>query len=223
MRVRPYDSIPSGLVKVLRLVAAALGAVKRAALPAPRSMQQEQAWSPQLLKQLEWRRFEQLCAACFEMEGYAVRVARTAADGVVDLHLRQPGSDQPSILVQCKAWDAYRVGIEPVRRLHAAMTASRIREGMLVSSGRFTPEAAQHAGGMAIRLVDVTAFLARLAALPAENSAALLALATQGDYLTPTCPSCSIKMVSRRSTRQGRRFWGCRNYPQCKQTLPAVG
>jgi len=207
---------------VFALVASAFAAIKRTTAPAPGAKPDAGPWSALLLKQLEWRRFEELCAACFEMEGYVARVARTGADGVVDIHLCAAGSDKPSILVQCKAWDAYRVGIEPVRRLRAAMTASRIAEGMLVSSGRFTPEAADYAGKQSIRLVDGTAFLARLAALPPEKSLALLKFATLGDYLTPTCPSCSIKMVSRKSTRQGRKFWGCRNYPQCKQTLPAV-
>jgi restriction system protein len=209
---------------VFELVATALAAIKkRSGTPALPSRKADAGpWSAQLLKQLEWRRFEELCAACFEMEGYAARVARTGADGVVDIHLCAAASDKPSILVQCKAWDAYRVGIEPVRRLRAAMTASRLGEGMLVSSGRFTPEAADYAGKNFIRLVDGTAFLARLASLPPEKSLTLLKFATQGDYLTPTCPSCSIKMVSRKSTRQGRKFWGCKNYPQCKQTLPSV-
>jgi restriction system protein len=207
---------------VLRMVATAFAVIKRTGSPATRAKPVTAAWSAQLLKQLEWRRFEELCAACLEMEGYAARIARTGADGVVDIHLCAAGADKPSILVQCKAWDAYRVGIEPVRRLRVAMTASRLGEGMLVSSGRFTPEAADYAGKNSIRLVDGTAFLARLAALPPEKSLALLKFATQGDYLTPTCPCCSVKMVSRKSTRQGRKFWGCRNYPQCKQTLPAV-
>jgi restriction system protein len=207
---------------VFELVASAFAAIKRSAGPAPSAGRDAGPWSAQLLKQLEWRRFEELCAACFEAEGYRGRIARTGADGVVDIHLCAPGADVPSILVQCKAWDAYRVGIEPVRRLRVAMTASRIGEGWLVSSGRFTPEAFDYAGKHYITLVDGSAFLARLAALPPEKSLVLLRFATQGDYLTPTCPSCSIKMVSRKSTRQGRKFWGCRNYPQCKQTLPAV-
>jgi restriction system protein len=207
---------------VYALVTDALAALKRSALPAPRAKSDAGPWSAQLLKQLEWRRFEELCAAYFTAEGYATRIARTGADGVVDMHLCPAGSDKPSILVQCKAWDAYRVGIEPVRRLRAAMVASRIGEGMLLSSGRFSHEAADYAEKNFIRLVDGAALLARLAALPPESALALLKFATQGDYLTPTCPSCSIKMVSRKSTRQGRKFWGCRNYPQCKQTFAAV-
>jgi ssDNA-binding Zn-finger/Zn-ribbon topoisomerase 1 len=26
-------------------------------------------------------------------------------------------------------------------------------------------------------------------------------------------------MMSRQSTQGGRKFWGCRNYPQCKETF----
>lgn len=46
----------------------------------------------------------------------------------------------------------------------------------------------------------------------------LLALATNGDYKTPTCPSCGIKMIKRPSTKGD--FWGCLNYPKgCRQKL----
>lgn len=206
---------------VFELVASAFAALRRPGAPA--AQRAAAAWSPQLLKQLEWRRFEELCAAYFEAEGYGARVARTSADGVVDIHLCAAGSDKPSILVQCRAWDAYPAGVEPVRRLRVAMSASRIAEGMLVSSGRFMPEAAEYARRNSISLVDSGALLKRLTALAPEKSHALLEFATQGDYLTPTCPACSIKMLSRKSTRQGRKFWGCRNYPQCKLTLPSVG
>ena len=52
-----------------------------------------------------------------------------------------------------------------------------------------------------------------------EKALAVYKLATQGDFLTPTCPSCAIKMISRKSTAHGRPYWGCRNYPACKHTF----
>ncbi len=39
----------------------------------------------------------------------------------------------------------------------------------------------------------------------------------------PICPKCGIKMVERtasKGTRRGTRFWGCQNYPQCRETIP---
>ena len=74
--------------------------------------------------------------------------------------------------------------------------------------------------GMMERLVrDGVPFklTSKITALVPEKALSLLKFATQGDFLTPTCPSCSIKMISRKSTKEGRNFWGCRNYPHCKQ------
>ena len=157
-------------------------------------------WTPELLQQLEWRRFEELCAAYFEALG-----ARSA-----------------SIIVQCQPWSAYRVGIKAVRTLREAMTSGSAAEGVLVTSGKFTQEAREFAGKQGISLIDGADLVGRIAALPAETGAALLKFATQGDFRTPTCPSCAIKMIQRKSTAYGRPFWGCRNYPACKQTFSAT-
>jgi len=176
-------------------------------------------WSPELLKRLEWRRLEEVCVAYFEALGFTTRVARGGADGGVDISLVAEGEEQPSVLVQCKAWDAYGIGIKRLLALSAAMAAAGLGEGMMVTSGRFTSEAKAFAARHHIRLIDGAALLAKFAELPAEKALALLRFATDGDFLTPTCPECAVKMVSRQSTQGGRKFWGCRNYPRCKQTI----
>lgn len=165
----------------------------------PRSKLDTRQWSAELLKQLEWRRFEELCAAYYETVG-----------------LKTP------LLVQAKAWDAYRIGVKSVRELRAAMNEAKVAEGVLLTSGRFTQEAVNLARQEGIQTIDGAALLEKMAALPPEKAAALLRLATQGDFLTPTCPSCAVKMTSRKSTNEGRRFWGCRNYPACKETFAST-
>lgn len=38
----------------------------------------------------------------------------------------------------------------------------------------------------------------------------------------PSCPNCGVPMVSRtsqRGDRAGQRFWGCANYPQCREIV----
>lgn len=178
-------------------------------------------WTAQLLKHLEWRRFEETCTAYFEAVGHTTRVApsRSGAGAGVDIGLGPEGSATLSILAHAKPWDAYRIGIKALRELRAAMTAAGAGEGLLVTSGRFTAEAVAFAAAENIRLIDGAALLAHFAELPPEKSAALLKLATQGDFLTPTCPRCAIKMTSRTSTAGGRKFWGCLNYPRCKHTV----
>jgi restriction system protein len=175
-------------------------------------------WTLALLKRLEWRRFEELCAAYFEALGFTTRISHRA-NGSADIGLCAAGAANAAVLVHCEAWNAYRVGIRPVRELRAAMTAAGAGEGVLVTSGSFTQEAAAFAAKEKIDLIDGAGLLAKLGALEPEKALALLKFTTHGDFLTPTCPSCSLKMLSRKSTREGRKFWGCVNYPRCKQTF----
>src|SRR5918996_520276 len=173
-------------------------------------------WTPELLKQLEWRRFVEVCAAYFEALGFRADLAHAGADGGVSINLYPQGSDSPAIIVQCRPWSAYHVGIKPVRGLHGAMDAANVPEGVLVTSGKFTQEARDFAGKWNISLIDGAELVAKIAALLPETALALLKYATEGDFATPTCPSCEIKMISRKSTTHGRTYWGCRNYPRCK-------
>jgi restriction system protein len=186
---------------------------------AARSKVDTAQWTPELLKRLEWRRFEELCAAYFKEIGFDADLAGASADGHVAINLYEQGSKNASIIVQCRPWNAHRVGIKPVRELRGAMASGNVGEGVLVTSGKFTQEARDFAGKEKISLIDGTELVGKIAALVPEKALALLEFATEGDFVTPTCPSCEIKMISRRSTTQGRTYWGCRNYPACKHTF----
>ena len=176
-------------------------------------------WTLELLKRLEWRRFEEVCAAYFEELGFKGAHAGVGADGSSAIKLYQRGSERTAILVQCLPWSVYHVGVKAVRALHGAMASADAGEGVLVTPGKFTPEARVFARTEKISLIDGVELVAKIAALPPEKALALLEFATQGDYRTPTCPSCGIKMVSRKSTTHGRAHWGCHNYPACKHTF----
>jgi restriction system protein len=175
-------------------------------------------WTPELLKRLEWRRFEELCAAYFEALGFRVELATNgAAGGTISLYSK--GAQTISILVQCRPWDAHRVGIKSVRGLRGAMISGNIAEGVLVTSGKFTQEARDFAAKEKISLIDGAALVDKITTLPPETTLELLRFATAGDYQTPTCPACAIKMIKRKSTTHGRAYWGCLNYPACKHTF----
>jgi len=177
-------------------------------------------WTPELLKQLEWRRFEELCAAYYQALGFRTDVAHAGAGGGVDIKLYEQGAERAKSVVQCQPWNAYRVGIKPVRDLLATVSSANVAEGVLVTSGKFTQEARDFARKeKTISLIDGTELLARINALAPEQALGLLRFATEGDFQTPTCPTCALKMIPRKSTTHGRKFWGCRNYPSCKQTF----
>jgi restriction system protein len=229
-RDRAEEILKLVLSKVLRPLAWALAAPAAALRRSRASMEahsqsaerakfDSRKWTPELLKHLEWRRLEELCAAYFEAAGFKTRIAHSRPDGGVELSLCAESAARASAIVHCKAWDAYRVGIKPVRELRAAMSAAGVDKGMLVTTGRFTQEAARFAAAENIQLIDGAGLLANFDALDPEKALALLKFTTQGDFLTPTCPGCSIKMTTRKSTQGGRKYWGCTNYPRCKETL----
>ena len=179
-------------------------------------------WTRELLMHLEWRRVEELCCAYFEELGFRTGLTHDRADGAVDISLYAAGADTACMLVHCKAWDAYPIGIKPLHELRGAMSSANVGEGVMVATGRFTPEARGFAAKENIQLIDGAGLLEKLAALLPEKALALLRFATKGDFLTPTCPRCSIKMTARKSTREGRMYWGCTNYPRCKQTFSSA-
>lgn len=175
------------------------------------------AWSLELLRDIEWKRFEDLSAEYYREKGVRCETTSLGADGGIDLKLFQDDSGKPTTIVQCKAWGTQLVGVKPVRELRGVMASEAIDKGFFMTSGGFTKDAKEFAKTNRITLIDATLFLMMIKRLPQESQDRLLDFATKGDYTTPTCPSCGIKMVKRDSKRGV--FWGCSRYPRCKQTL----
>lgn len=189
------------------------------ATPAPAI--DESRWNMGLLKALEWKRFEILCATYFEAIGLRSRRTHAGPDGGVDIRLYPEGSTAPGILIQCKAWREWPVGVALVRELFGVMAAEKVREGILVTTSTFTPEAIAFAKGKNIHLIDGENFLGKLLALDEARQHTIRKLVTEGDYTTPTCPSCGdgTKMRLRVAKKEGSRFWGCSRFPECKSTM----
>ncbi len=176
-------------------------------------------WSSELLNALEWKRFELLCAAYFETLGFKSRVAREGPDGGVDIHLYPSGSTTPAIVVQCKAWKTYHVGVKPIRELLGVITATHVAEGIFVTTGKYRPEAVLLAAENNIHLIDGEDLLRKIGDTSSQAQQTLLHVATEGDFITPTCPSCGTKMVLRVARKTGDEFWGCIAYPRCRRTF----
>jgi restriction system protein len=142
------------------------------------------------------------------------------ADGGIDLVLTK-GSER--FFVQCKQWRAYRVSVNVVRELYGVMAAEGAAGGFVITSGRFTDNAADFARGRNIELIDgeklrsMIGSLRPIAAGPHRHD-----VRTQAAE-SPSCPSCSGPMVRRESKRganAGSPFWGCQKFPACRGTRP---
>ena len=185
--------------------------------PTPVTPPPPRKFTAALLSALEWRRFEILVMLYFQNTHRDAKRSRAGADGGVDILIFQPGQTQPQACVQCKAWNTYDVGVKPVRELYGVMAGDNIPKGYFITTGNFTKEASTFAQGKALVLIDGRQFLDALNSLPGLDREAILSEVTSGDYTTPTCPRCDVKMVQREGSKGA--FWGCRSYPRCRQTF----
>lgn len=177
-------------------------------------------WSADLLRALEWKHFEMLCAAYYGHRQFRVESATCSPDGSSHGKLYFKDLSQPVAMLACKAWGGRPVGVKPVRELSEAMKQHLIPKGIFHASADYTNDARAYARESRIQLVSGKEFVANILKLPEPVQKALLDLTTAGDYTTPTCPACGEKMVM--CTSDHGDFWGCSGYPQCKATLAAV-
>ena len=165
-----------------------------------------------------------LCAGYFEAKGYHPETTRIGADGGIDIILHRKGDPAGKIfgVVQCKGWSRAPVGIKPVRELFGVKAAEDVPLAIFITTTDYTKDAKAFAENKHLQLISGTKLVELLQGLPEPENSELLREVTEGDYTTPTCPRCDSKMVlrtSKKGNNPGHQFWGCRNFPRCRQTL----
>lgn len=177
------------------------------------------AWSLELIRDLEWKRFEDVCQQYYQRKGIRSETTPLGPDGGIDIRLYQDDSGKATAIVQCKAWGERIVGVSLIRELLGVMTHEKIGKAFFMTSGRYSDDAKTIAEANRITLIDGPLLLEMFRRLPPADQERLLAFATEGDYRTPTCSTCGIKMVPKKGKAGKPDFWGCPTYPRCHQTL----
>ena len=111
--------------------------------------------------------------------------------------------------------------MKPVRELLGVMVHNKVETGVFLTTSGFTADAVEFAKGHKIALGTGEQLLGKLKALPDEPRRQLLEVAVEGDWTTPSCPSCGTKMVERQGG--GKSFWGCIVVSSLPAHLPASG
>jgi restriction system protein len=192
------------------------------------------------IRALSWSRFEGLIGEAYRQEGYSVsRPSGSGPDGGIDLVLRKDGN---TLLVQCKQWKSWKVGVKVIREMYGVMTDRKAHGAIIVTSGIFTQEARAFAEGKPIDLVEgeqLAALIRSAQGVPSASSASRPSkpapasrAAAQPAIQEPSskpesgqkrCPQCGHPMVLRtaqRGPQTGQQFWGCSQFPRCRATLP---
>ena len=168
------------------------------------------------LDRLEWRRFEELTQGYFEKTGWSARRSAVGADGGIDIFLEKPEPEKRLACVQCKQRSNEIIGVTYIREFFGVMVSEGITEGYFVTTSTFSDGAIRFAQGKPLHLISGEVLLRNFASLAADSHEAVVRHVFREDFETPTCPSCDVKMVLRRG---GASFWGCRNFPQCRQII----
>lgn len=180
-------------------------------------LQRPTSWSLKVIQEIEWKRFEDLSMGYYLEKGILARSTSLGADGGVHIKLYQDDTGQPTSLVQCKSWSSRPIGVKAIREFIGVLTHEKIPKGFFMTSGEFTDDAKKTAKAKQVNLINGEMLLSMIMRLPVASQEKLLALAIAGDYKTPTCSQCGIKMISKESKRGP--FWGCVNFPKCRQKL----
>ncbi|MBO1628242.1 restriction endonuclease [Bacillus arachidis] len=105
------------------------------------------ARNPELMYQLEPRKFEELVAELFHKKGYEVELTPRTRDGGKDIYaLKKDSISSTLFLVEAKRYSkTNKVGVELVRGLYGVKHAERANVGMLVTTSSFTKDAIEFA------------------------------------------------------------------------------
>jgi hypothetical protein len=190
--------------------------------PTPGTVARPTEWTASLLRSLEWRRFEEVCEGIWRANGYTARGTGPGSDGGIDIVIAdRQDADKIFAVAQCKAWSK-PVGVEPVRALWGAKDHFGAQRAIFYSVSGFSTEASNFAAGKHLKLVTGDELLRQLQTLAEAERTALLSHVTRGDFSTPSCPKCEIKMI-RKAGRAGRSdFWSCPNFGSCRTRPIAV-
>jgi len=98
-------------------------------------------WSLGLIKEIEWKRFEELCTAYYLEKGIKAETTSLGADGGIDIKLYQDNSNSPTAIAQCKSWYNKAVGVKEIREFLGVMSHEKIPKGFYITTGEYTADA----------------------------------------------------------------------------------
>ena len=212
----PWD-IPAVLVLVAGL---ALVARKRAQSPPTPPRPRE--WSLDVMRRMDWKRFEELCATYYPTTGIQGRALHLGETGGIDVRLYQDkdAPENTTAIVRCKSSNSRRVDARSVLELAQAMSRQGIAKGFYMCRAGFDEQAMAEAAKLDITVVDGQVLLHLIQRLSPEAQARLLDFAIEGDWATPTCPVCNVKMAVRH--KETKQYWRCPNAKTCDQRMKLV-
>ena len=153
-------------------------------------------WSPELLVGLDWVRLAELARGVAAEGGCELAGSRNFPDSsVMFAMIERPRSTTPQrALVKLAPWNEWGATPETVEHFAQEIATAKNCRGILIAPAGFSTAALHTAQKHRIEAVDATTLCSALSGLRPEKSEIMFAVATTGDYATPTCPICDKRL-----------------------------
>jgi len=163
--------------------------------PSPQPAAEAALWSLPLLRQLDWKRMQELVTLLLHRTGFTAEIAWIRPDGGVVLSVTNPlKGGRVDALVQCPSWAMPNVDTAALKELYDSVLQEGASRGIFITAGEFSAEARSFSRMRPLELIDGHALLRTIQKMPEEEQAYHLRMVTIGPYTVPTCPSCGRKL-----------------------------
>ena len=169
------------------------------------------------LRSIDWFQFEKVVSAIYEVRGCSVkRLGGAKPDGGIDLIVEKDGE---RLVVQCKHWRKWSVGVRHVRELLGALKDANIEKGVLVTLRGCTTEASELANKHSIRIVEEAELVELMRNVDGSTNRQLDAILSDKRKYCPRCERPLVVRTAMKGGKRGEQFWGCSDFPRCRYIL----
>ena len=180
-------------------------------------------WTVDLIETLEWRVFDRLCVAYWRIQGNGVNEFTSASlSGVNSIITPTKRSSVPLSIIQSRSAQSTSVSVAEMQELLKLKIKYKAPLVVLMYAGKLSNVVKSFCMSNNIRLISAENLHKGIQALSNDKQARLLDTLIRPDYMIPSCPKCSIKLVKRKRKDTGRIFWGCISYPDCRFNMDYV-
>jgi len=176
-------------------------------------------WSLQLLQDMDWKHFQELCAHYYESLGYLTKAVPAGVNKDVDIYLYKENNPNKIFgVIKCKKWRKL-VGIDLVKTLFAVQSDKKIPLAIFFSSSGFSKAAISFCDNKYLKLISGEELLNQISSMSLDIQNKLLTEAVRGDHTTPSCMKCNAKMKLHSNKNPNKHVWRCQHYVNCKTTM----
>jgi restriction system protein len=165
-----------------------------------------------IIDKMDGLQFEQYLRLLFEEHGYKATVTPSSCDYGADLVIIKDGV---KTVVQAKRYKGV-VGIKAIQEIIGAKNYYNANKAMVVTNSKFSPAASNLAKVGFVELIDRSELIKMLSEF--NEAGAKTDPEEIRNSSAPVCDKCHAPMIKRTGKRGD--FYGCKNFPRCKETRP---